>query len=95
VRSSIRSASVTVGVRSSARCTIPPVDARRTPKPALPKTCSIGRFSLITSASKRVIPRAAATSANCCNMLVASPRPCWSSATAKATSAASGSLSRS
>jgi hypothetical protein len=68
---------------------------RRTSKPALANTPSIARFSPMTSASKRTIPRSAAISASCSSMRVPSPRPCISSATANATSAAVGSRRRS
>ena len=68
---------------------------RRVSKPAPAKTPSIARLPAITSASKRVIARAAAISASCSSSRVARPRPCISSATAKATSAAPGSLRRS
>jgi hypothetical protein len=94
VRSATRSSKRSLGRRSSDTRTSPNSLRRCVSKPALAKTPSIRRLPAITSASKRVIPRSAAISASCSSRRVASPRPCISSATANATSAAVGSLRR-
>ena len=58
------------------------------------RRCSIARFSAITSATKRSMPVSAARAASCSSRRVPIPRPCSSSATAKAASAALGSRRR-
>ncbi len=69
---------------------IPSSDAcTSTGKPDSRKTLIIRRFSGSTVAVKVVTPRAEATCARWAISTVASPRPCISSATAKATSARS------
>src|SRR5271165_7542618 len=92
-RSSIRSSTASVGAISSETVSSPNEVRRRTAKPALSNTPSIGRFSDMTSASNRWIPRSAAIAASCSSIRVPAPRRRQSSATANATSAARGSRS--
>jgi hypothetical protein len=67
--------------------TTPPASSRVSSKPARSNTPSIDRFSESTSATKRSIPTDAARAASCSSSRVPIPRPCSSSATAKADSA--------
>ena len=63
-------------------------------KPASRKTASIALFSGSTTARNRSMPASAARGASCSRRRVAAPRPCSSSATVKAISAAERSRRR-
>ena len=65
---------------------------RRTARPASANTCSMAVFSGSVVAVKACTLRAWPSETRCSSSSVAIPRPCMSSATAKATSATPGAV---